>query len=69
MPVCMISCESIAEFWGRMEVRKESLGYTQEEWEKGELVVIFVPGEGLEPLLASCAYNASCTNDGYIRNK
>ena len=65
----MISCENIAEFWERMEVRKQSLGYTQGEWEKGELAVSFVPGEGLGPLLAGCAYNVFCTNNGYIHNK
>ena len=69
MPVYMISCGNIAEFWERVEVQRESLDYTQEEWEKGELVVIFVPGEGLGPLLAGCACSAFCTNDDCTHNK
>ena len=52
-----------------MEVQKGNLGYMLEGWEKGELVVISAPAEGLGPPLADYACNASCINDGYIYNK
>ena len=65
----LISCENIDDFYENMGVPKGSLGYMPEGWEKGELVVISVPTEELEPLPADCVYNVSYINGGCIYNK
>ena len=52
-----------------MGVPKGNLGYMPEGWEKGELVVISVPTEELEPLPADYVYNVSYINGDCIYNK
>ena len=52
-----------------MGVPKENLGYMPEGRGKEELVVIFVPVEGLGPLPADYVCNVSYINDDCIYNK